>query len=242
MTKFAACVVFCALPVAAQPSFTGIWETSQSDHVLTKIDQQGSAFAFINRQDGMDVSYKAVIGQDTQMVISGVPATLLAEWDGGTLVVHLQAEGQGRRVRMTSRYTLSGGGNTLTVEAVRKLNDDPEVQESHVYSRRPSTAWVNDPPPAPAEAVYKNIQIMKGVPAPRLPAVMNNLTIWLGVQCAHCHVQGHFESDDVPAKQTARKMFTMVRAINHDNFPGSDPVTCWTCHRGAARPQSLPAQ
>ena len=71
---------------------------------------------------------------------------------------------------------------------------------------------------------------------------MNNLTVWLGVECLHCHVAGHFEKDDLPAKQAARKMFLMVRAINHENFPDSNPVTCWTCHRGAAKPQSLPPQ
>jgi len=67
--------------------------------------------------------------------------------------------------------------------------------------------------PKPAEEVYKNIQIMKGVPAARIPAVMKNLTIWLGVECTHCHVQGEFEKDDKPAKETTRKMFRMVRGI-----------------------------
>jgi hypothetical protein len=45
-----------------------------------------------------------------------------------------------------------------------------------------------------------------------------------------------------PAKQTAGKMWNMVVAINRDSFAGSDPVTCWTCHRGSVRPESLPAQ
>jgi hypothetical protein len=71
---------------------------------------------------------------------------------------------------------------------------------------------------------------------------MMNLTRWLGVECAHCHVMDAFEKDDKPAKQTARNMFRMVRAINQDNFPGAGPVTCWTCHRGSAKPQSLPPQ
>ncbi len=83
---------------------------------------------------------------------------------------------------------------------------------------------------------------MKGVPAPRLRSVMTSLTVWLGVTCEHCHVAGQSEKDDLPAKQTARKMLLMVRAINNDNFPDNRSVTCWTCHRGAAKPQSLPPQ
>src|SRR5215510_6494816 len=86
--------------------------------------------------------------------------------------------------------------------------------------------------PKPAEEVYKNIQIMKGVPAPRLQAVMTNLTKWIGVDCAHCHVSGEFEKDDKPAKEAARKMFRMVRALGQDYFGANNPVTCWTCHRG----------
>jgi hypothetical protein len=53
---------------------------------------------------------------------------------------------------------------------------------------------------------------------------------------------GAFEKDDKPPKERAREMFRMVRAIGSDYFKGSNPVTCWTCHRGAAKPQSLPAQ
>src|SRR5258708_39735875 len=67
--------------------------------------------------------------------------------------------------------------------------------------------------PKPAEEVYKNIQIMKGVPAARIPGVMTNLTKWLGVDCAYCHVPGAFEKDDKPTKEAARKMFAMVRKI-----------------------------
>ena len=80
------------------------------------------------------------------------------------------------------------------------------------------------------------------MPAPRLRLVMTNLTKWLGVDCAHCHVMGEFEKDDKAPKETARKMFKMVRAMGQEYFPGSNPVTCWTCHRGQAKPQSLPPQ
>lgn len=240
MTKLTSLFIAYALSAAAQPNLAGIWQATTPEPIMAKIDQQGGAFEFTIRAAGTEQSYKAVVGQETTGAIGGVPITIGAEWDSGTLVVHIHAAVQGKEVRVTSRYTLSSDGNALDLQESHKLTDTPEGKDARVYTRRPATAWVKDPPPTPAEAVYKNIQIMKGVPAPRLQDVMTKLTRWLGVECAYCHVAGHFESDDQPAKQTARKMFTMVRAINHDNFPGTDPVTCWTCHRGAAKPQSLP--
>lgn len=54
-------------------------------------------------------------------------------------------------------------------------------------------------------------------------ACRSDLTRWLGVDCAHCHVMGEFDKDDKPAKQTARKLFTMVCGIGQDYFPDRTP-------------------
>lgn len=94
--------------------------------------------------------------------------------------------------------------------------------------------------PKPAEEVYKNIQFFKGLPAPQLMEVMHSFSHSLGVKCTFCHVEGAFEKDDKPEKQTARKMLLMARGINKDNFGGERRVTCWTCHRGATEPESKP--
>src|SRR5581483_10629231 len=48
--------------------------------------------------------------------------------------------------------------------------------------------------------------------------VMRNFTAGLGVQWTFCHVQGQFDSDENPNKNTARMMMTMVRQINM-SFP-----------------------
>jgi len=93
-------------------------------------------------------------------------------------------------------------------------------------------------PPKPAEEVYKNIQVLKGMPAPQLMGVMQSFTRSLGVKCDLCHVMGAFDKDDKPEKQTARKMIVMAHQINTDNFGGHMRVTCWTCHRGATEPES----
>jgi len=94
------------------------------------------------------------------------------------------------------------------------------------------------PEDKPAEQVYKNIQVMKGMPASRLMSAMSRLTQSLGVDCAHCHVPDALDKDDKPAKQTARKMFEMVRTINATL--GANRVTCYTCHRGQPQPASAP--
>lgn len=97
-----------------------------------------------------------------------------------------------------------------------------------------------DPLPASSkeertEQKYKNIQLLKGLPAERLNTIMFAFKTSLGVECTYCHVPDHFEKDDKAMKQTARRMITMMRDANA-KLGGSARVTCYTCHRGEARP------
>ena len=96
----------------------------------------------------------------------------------------------------------------------------------------------------PAETVFKNIQVMKGVPAERLVRVMEmGFGPALGVSCTHCHVPGKWESDEDPTKKIAREMMAMTRAITEqylkkiEGLKGPNPaVSCTTCHRGQVKP------
>lgn len=99
----------------------------------------------------------------------------------------------------------------------------------------------------PAELVYKNIQVMKGVPADQFVQTMKYFTRALGVRCEHCHVTapgnpipgfGAWSKDDLETKQTARKMIRMAGAIQAEYFPGKKEPTCWTCHRGSTKPET----
>ena len=100
----------------------------------------------------------------------------------------------------------------------------------------------------PAESVFKNIQIFKGVPAGRLVNIMGRgFSPALGVSCGFCHVVGAYEKEDREEKQTARVMYAMVNSINKDFLtklaePGRNPptVNCSTCHRGMTRPGGPP--
>lgn len=95
--------------------------------------------------------------------------------------------------------------------------------------------------PKTAEQVFKNIQTLKGVPADQLIPTMQFIAASLGVECDFCHVQGAFDKDDKKPKQIARKMMEMMFAINADNFDRHRQVTCYSCHRGSARPIAIPA-
>jgi photosynthetic reaction center cytochrome c subunit len=96
------------------------------------------------------------------------------------------------------------------------------------------------PDPNKAEGRYKNIQVFKGYPADDLVPSMQFISNALGVDCDFCHVDRAPEKDDKKEKQTARKMITMTRAINHDHFDGHREVTCVSCHHGASRPITIP--
>ncbi|MBZ5530061.1 MAG: c-type cytochrome [Acidobacteriia bacterium] len=94
--------------------------------------------------------------------------------------------------------------------------------------------------PKTAEQVFKNIQVLKGVPADQWQPTMQFIASSLGVECEFCHVRDAFEKDDKKSKLTARKMIEMQMAINRDNFKGQHEVTCYSCHRGAEKPVGVP--
>ena len=96
----------------------------------------------------------------------------------------------------------------------------------------------------PAESVFKDIRIMKGMPAGRLVRVMDmGLSRSLGVGCDHCHVSGEWAKEDRPRKQIAREMWAMTQKLNQEMLPAvkglevkPPTVNCTTCHRGSRIP------
>lgn len=91
-----------------------------------------------------------------------------------------------------------------------------------------------------AGEVYKNVQVLKDIPADQLVPSMQFISAALGLECGGCHVQGQMDSDQKGAKKTARQMIAMTMAINKNHFNGRTQVTCETCHRGSERPVSIP--
>jgi photosynthetic reaction center cytochrome c subunit len=100
--------------------------------------------------------------------------------------------------------------------------------------------------PSIAEDIFKNVQVLRGIPVSQFMATMGIFSASLGVSCNYCHVAesgGNWEkyADDNAPKRTARRMVQMVGAINRDNFGGRQVVTCYSCHRGSNRPKVTPS-
>jgi hypothetical protein len=91
-------------------------------------------------------------------------------------------------------------------------------------------------PPKTAAQQYKNIQVLKEIPADQLIPTMQFIGGALGVDCEFCHVEHAMDKDDKKEKQTARKMIEMELALNKNEVE----VTCYTCHRGSPHPVGVP--
>jgi hypothetical protein len=113
-----------------------------------------------------------------------------------------------------------------------------------------AAAWAGGQAPAPrpamAEEVFKNVQILKGLPVDEFMGTMGFFSASLGLNCTDCHVDesgGNWAkyADDNPKKRTARRMMQMVAELNRANFGGRQVVTCNTCHRGNSRPNVQPS-
>jgi photosynthetic reaction center cytochrome c subunit len=98
--------------------------------------------------------------------------------------------------------------------------------------------------PLLAEQVFKNVQVLKGIPVDDFLGTMGIMAAALQFDCSDCHVNaGTGKVDwaaDTPRKMMARRMVNMVATINQNNFGGRQMVTCWTCHRNRDKPLVTP--
>jgi hypothetical protein len=133
------------------------------------------------------------------------------------------------------KQTSASPGEPSTPEAIKQFNDDQVAAISKQIAGKEDQ---------PAEAVFKNIKILTGVPAGNLLKIMQmGYSRSLGVSCAHCHITGQWEKDDKPAKPIARDMAKMSQTIvsdllrNIDGLKDRNPlINCTTCHRGQVKP------
>ena len=103
-----------------------------------------------------------------------------------------------------------------------------------------ATSAVAQTPDLPMEQTKKNIKVLQGVPTSQLIPTMSFMANSLGVTCLYCHNTKAYESDEKPAKDAARKMIAMQRAMNEQYYGGKLTITCNTCHQGRAVPQAVP--
>jgi len=106
--------------------------------------------------------------------------------------------------------------------------------------------WASGQAGPMAEDVFKNVQVLKGIPVDQFMGTMGFFSASLGLNCTDCHVDesgGNWAkyADDNALKQTTRRMIRMVTSINQTSFGGRQLVTCNTCHRGTRQPNVMPS-
>jgi hypothetical protein len=252
-----ALTAFGAVQSIAQQStsnLSGIWRwNADKSHVSgrpannrrVKIEQQGTDLTITTRvlsRVGEEFQkYHFTIGSDSNTnQWMGTSVKSNAQWKDGALTVDSVAGAGADAVHLSDKWTPSPDGKTLTFDETAVRGDRPPREDTIVYEKQQEADWEPPQPPKLAEDAFKNIQVFKGTPAPELMNAMHSFTRALGVKCDYCHVEGAFEKDDKPEKQTARKMILMARGIDKDNFEGDRAVTCWTCHRGSTDPETAP--
>lgn len=116
------------------------------------------------------------------------------------------------------------------------------AQAQQAAGNQEPSPYVDASDTRPAEVAYKNISVLKGIPANRLEPIMKTWKDSLGVQCTFCHVKGEWDVDSKDEKGYAREMQKLTVGLANTYFDGKEEVTCYTCHRGEKHPaKRLPA-
>jgi len=135
----------------------------------------------------------------------------------------------------------SGAEANAVAPRPRRAPPNPVVQDS---IRRATVATllteIAGKENQPAGTVFKNVQLLKDVPAGEFLKNMDeNYGRGLGMVCTGCHVQGKWDEDSRKNKIIARQMQRMVIELNTQKLPTVKEldedwhkVSCVMCHRG----------
>ena len=157
------------------------------------------------------------------------------------MVPFSRSERNEKHMKLGSRQTIVG----LVATAVICLLNSPGTGLSADGQTGPGRGATGAKPPM-AEDVFKNVQVLRGIPVDEFMATMGFIAASLSLNCLDCHTQDSGRdpakyAEDTPIKQTARKMLLMVKQINAQNFGGVRTVTCYTCHRSDVAPRFTPS-
>ncbi len=222
----------------------------QGYRTLTEVQQQfsndsdffkwiGEALLLAQKSSEAQIAFERALQLDPNSPLAEASAAspYVQSGDAGRAIAHLERALSLDPLYLPAASTLMGlyqkEGKTAEADALAgkikaAMDDAPAAQSSTADSAKT------------AEQVYKNIQILKGVPADQIIPAMQFISTSLGVECTFCHVEGHLEKDDKKPKQVARDMMQMMFALNKNNFEGHREVTCYSCHRGAPNPLTVP--
>jgi len=140
--------------------------------------------------------------------------------------------------------TVKRGAAALALGLALAFSFSDSILPHHVVASPYGQETGRQPAEQTMEQKYKNIQVLKGLPASQMRPMMNYISASLGVSCAFCHVktgdQWEFDKDDNNHKKTARRMIQMTMDINKNSFQGRTQVSCFTCHRGDEHTVGVP--
>jgi hypothetical protein len=96
-----------------------------------------------------------------------------------------------------------------------------------------------------AEQVFKDVRVLKGIPADEFLDTMGMFASALLFDCVSCHAKEIITDEnafslETPRIQRARQMVVMMNNINRLYFGGQQRVTCFTCHDSGTRPKGVP--
>jgi len=144
---------------------------------------------------------------------------------------------------VASRRTIFGITTAFILAVVVPAHAQQSLQEAQALAQK--IAQQTAQKPLMAEEVFKNVQILKGIPVNQFMETMGFFAASLGLNCVYCHTAQSLEdwdhfADDIPRKRMARNMIMMVNDINKTKFGGRRALTCYSCHRGAETPRVVP--
>ena len=150
-------------------------------------------------------------------------------------------------VRRATRYTTAAAGVCLVIlvaagslrAGASAQNPSPAIASAAAGQAGP------DQGPLMSEAVFKNIQVLKGIPVDEFMDTMGMFASSLGYDCVSCHSGDIYTNraafaESTPLIQRARQMIVMMNTINKNYFGGQPRVSCFTCHNAKNRPEYIP--
>jgi photosynthetic reaction center cytochrome c subunit len=227
----------------------------QGYRTLTEVQQQfsndsdffkwiGEALLLAQKSSEAQIAFERALQLDPNSPLAEASAAspYVQSGDAGRAIAHLERALTLDPLYLPAASTLMGlyqkQGKSAEADALAgkikaAMDDVPAAGKSAAQSSTSDSAKT-------AEQVYKNIEVLKGVPADQIIPAMQFISTSLGVECTFCHVEGHLEKDDKKPKQVARDMMQMMFALNKNDFEGHREVTCYSCHRGAPNPLTVP--
>jgi hypothetical protein len=245
-----------ACGLSAETNFSGVWKADLEKSKLAG-GPKPTNYLMIVEQDGPKLTEKIGLwdarGGERRSTLTfdtsgakpsnnserGLPMRTKVSWDGGTLVLDSQIVGG--RAPMKRHETWALAGETLTINTANSVNNQNMTAVLVLQKQPDSAGEALRKPEQTAGERFKNVKVLKDVPASQFLDSMGSFSMSLGKNCEFCHVQGKMDSDEKKEKVTARKMIEMTHHINEQNFNGKMEVRCYTCHKGLNDPQSRPA-